>query len=84
MSLVTKENVKKGLAIFACHDDRPIDGYGYAKGIITEVYEDHYLYHDLDLDLPDVWGFYETDLKRDTIANFTTEKEAKKWLGIES
>ena len=82
MALVTKENAKVGLKIYACWDDRPLDGFGCSKGVITKVYEDHYLYTDFDIDLNNVWGEFDTDLKTSSTAVFTTEKEAKEWLNI--
>lgn len=80
MALVTKENAKVGLKIFSCYDDRPLDGCGYNKGIITSVCDDHYLYSDTDLGIDDVWGVYDTSVETNSVAVFTTEKEAKKWL----
>lgn len=80
MALVTKENAKVGLKIFSCCDDRPLDGCSYHQGIITEVHEDHYIYRNIELEIDAVWGFYDTDIETDSVAVFTTEKEAKKWL----
>lgn len=82
MALVTKKNVKVGLKIFSCWDDRPLDGFGYSNSIITEVFDDHYLYTDLDLNIKDIWGEYDTNPETDSVAVFTTENEAKKWLKI--
>ena len=72
MALVTKENIKKGLEVFSCYDDRPFDGYGYNRGIITEVFDEHYLYSDTELNINNIWGFYDTDIKTDSVAVFTT------------
>lgn len=82
MALVTKKNVKVGLKIFSCWDDRPLDGFRYSSSIITEVFDDHYLYTDLDLNIKDIWGEYDTNPETDSVAVFTTENEAKKWLKI--
>ena len=82
MALVTKKNVKVGLKIFSCWHDRPLDGFGYSSSIITEVFDDHYLYTDLDLNIKDIWGEYDTNPETDSVAVFTTENEAKKWLKI--
>ena len=81
MALVTKKNAKVGLEVFACVDDRPFDGYSCNKAIITEVHKDHYIYKDIELDI-DIWGFYDDDVSTSSVAVFTTEKEAKRWLNI--
>lgn len=80
MALVTKKNARVGLKIYSCYDDRPWDGYGCNSGIITEVHDDHYLYCEPELGIDNMWGDYDTDLENDSVAVFTTRKEADKWL----
>lgn len=82
MALVTKENAKVGLKIYACYDDRPLDGCGINEGIITKILEDHYLYTETDIGLFDVWGEYDCNPDIDSIAVFTTKEEAIKWLRL--
>lgn len=79
MAVVTKKNVKLGLKVFSAYDDRPFDGYGINEGIVTEIYDDHYIYNETDLGI-DIWGMYDTNLKTDSVAAFTTKPEAEKWL----
>ncbi len=80
MSLVTKKNAKSGLKVYVCVDERPLNGFDYCEGVITDVFEDHYLY--ATNDLQNVWGFYDTDVDNDSVAVFTTEAEAKRRLKI--
>lgn len=82
VALVTKKNAKVGLKIFLCYDNRPLNGFGYNRGIITSVCDDHYLYSDTDLGIDEVWGVYNTSAETDNVAVFTTEKETKKWLEL--
>jgi len=83
MALVTKENIKTGLSVFACYSD-PIDGCGYSKGVVTDVFDDHYLYQDKTYDIDQVWGFYDTNVEEDSVAVFTTEEDAKAWMAQHS
>lgn len=80
MALVTKDNVKKGQTVYACCDERPYYSSCYNEAIITDIFEDHYLYKDLGINIENVWGFYDTDVDNSTVAVFTTEKEAKDWI----
>lgn len=85
MSRVTKENAKKGLRVWYCFDDRPIDGSGYELGIITDIFDDHYLFNTPKIGVANMWADYsipenETEIMLESVAVFTTETEAKKWL----
>ena len=78
MAIVTKNNVKEGMTVFSACDERPFYGCSYEKGVVTAVFDDHYLY-DLESGICNMWGDYEEVLDS-TIAVFTTEEAAKKWL----
>lgn len=80
MALITKENVKAGMTIWSAFDDRPIDGYGWFKGKVTDVFDDHYLFTDLDNNIEHVWGDYNTEPC--SVANFTTEEECLNFLKL--
>ena len=82
MALVRKENAAVGLTVYACYDDGPFDPCGYREGVITDVFDDHYLYKEFEFDIDNIWGFYDTDLKNDSVAVFTKEEDAKEWVNL--
>ena len=78
MSMVRKNNAKEGAVVYACFDDGAFVERGYKKGVITSVFNDHYLYNE-ESGEKDVWGFYDYDAG-DSVAVFTEESEAKAWV----
>lgn len=79
-NLVTKRNIRVGMECWVAIDDRPFDGCQVNKAIITEVFDDHYLYLDTEIGIDNVWGLYDTDLAFDSVAVFTDEQSAIDWL----
>lgn len=79
MARVTKQNVKPGMTIWWTFDDRPYDGYGWGKGIVTSIFDDHYLYTDLDNDIENIWGLYD---EISSNVAFTTEEECLNFLKL--
>lgn len=80
MAIITNKNVKVGMIIWSAYDDRPFDGYGWSKGKITAIFDDHYLFDDLDNNIENVWGLF--DEEPCSVCNFTTEEECLDWLGL--
>lgn len=80
---ITKENIKVGMTIWCAIDDRPIELPSLHKGMVTEIFDDHYLYTEFYSDgnemCTNVWGFYDDD-NESSCVNFTTLEAAETWL----
>lgn len=79
MALITKDRAKVGKEIFIGMNDFPLDMPHYNTGVITEVFDDHYLYTDTTVNIDKVWGFYDDELDSSLVV-FETLTEVKKWL----
>lgn len=77
-----EEKIKElriGQVVYFAYDDRPLDGFGVSKAIITELHEDHMMIKD---EYSSLWINYE-DLfgeKDGSCACFLTEEEANAFI----
>lgn len=74
-----KELITVGKKLYWAVDERPIDKCFVVPIIVTEMFEDHYIAIDTDVN-SSLWLEYDEPNEYSSTAVFETEIQAKNWL----